>query len=73
MRDHVASLAFLLPVVKAFCPFAFGGEMVKTGPVDDSHKFAGMELDSEDGLYHTLYRQYSPSLGRWFSTDPVLR
>jgi len=42
-----------------------------TGTVDDSHRFAGMELDSEHGLYHTLFRQYSPSLGRWLGTDPV--
>ena len=39
--------------------------------MDDSHRFAGMELDSEHGLYHTLFRQYSPSLGRWLGTDPV--
>ena len=73
--DHLGSLRVLTNatggVERDDDYYAFGGEIVETGTVDDSHKFAGMELDSEDGLYHTLFRQYSPSLGRWLGTDPV--
>ena len=29
-----------------------------------------MEWDSEDGLNHTLYRQYTPGQGRWETPDP---
>lgn len=34
-------------------------------------RFAGMEFDDETGLYHTWFRQYDPSQGRWMSVDPV--
>lgn len=51
--------------------YPYGGERLVSGTLDDPHKFAGMEYDSESGLHHTLYRQYSPTLGRWLSTDPL--
>jgi RHS repeat-associated protein len=50
--------------------YPFGTERQVTNTVDLSYKFARMEYDPETGAYHTLYRQYSPNLGRWFSTDP---
>lgn len=51
--------------------YPYGGERQVCGTLDDPHKFAGMEYDPESGLHHTLYRQYSPTLGRWLSTDPL--
>ena len=52
--------------------YPFGGErVVGTPTVDDPHKFAGMYLDGESGLYHTWFRMYSPSLGRWLAPDPL--
>jgi RHS repeat-associated protein len=50
--------------------YPFGGERVISATVTDSLRFAGMEWDSEDGLNHTLYRQYTSAQGRWESTDP---
>jgi RHS repeat-associated protein len=51
--------------------YPFGGERVITSTVDTHYKFAGMERDAESSLDHTLYRQYTSSLGRWLSPDPV--
>src|SRR5260370_3856084 len=36
-----------------------------------NYRFAGMELDSETGLYHTRFRQYDSNQGRWMSVDPL--
>ncbi len=33
--------------------------------------FQGMWLDAASGLYHTLNRDYGPSLGRWMQQDPA--
>ena len=35
------------------------------------YKFTGDERDSETGLDHTTFRQYSSSLGRWTTPDPA--
>ena len=51
--------------------YPFGGERVITGTCSQSYKFAGMEQDAETGLNHTLFRQQSSSLGRWYSPDPL--
>jgi RHS repeat-associated protein len=40
--------------------------------LDNNYKFTGMERDTESALDHTLFRQYSSSLGRWLSPDPVV-
>lgn len=50
--------------------YPFGGERVISSTVTDKFRFAGMEWDSEDGLNHTLYRQYTSAQGRWESPDP---
>jgi RHS repeat-associated protein len=50
--------------------YPFGGERVISSTVTDSLRFAGMEWDSEDGLNHTLYRQFTPAQGRWETPDP---
>ncbi len=39
-----------------------------------NYRFAGMEWDQEAGpmgLYHTWFRQYDPSQGRWMTVDPL--
>ena len=41
------------------------------GASDTSHKFTGLERDSESGLDHTWFRQYSSTTGRWLSPDPL--
>jgi RHS repeat-associated protein len=51
--------------------YPFGGERVVTNNVDSRYKFTGLERDSESGLDHALNRQYSSTLGRWLSPDPV--
>jgi len=52
--------------------YPFGGEReVEKPTVDDPHKFAGMYLDSESGLYYTHFRMYAPNLGRWLAPDPI--
>ena len=43
----------------------------RSGGWGTTHKFTGDERDSETGLDHTLFRQYSSSLGRWSSPDPL--
>lgn len=50
--------------------YPYGTERVVTGTLDDPHKLAGLYYDTESGLSHTLYRQYTPTLGRWLSPDP---
>jgi RHS repeat-associated protein len=36
-----------------------------------NYRFAGMELDPETGLYHTVFRQYDSNQGRWMSVDSL--
>jgi RHS repeat-associated protein len=50
--------------------YPYGTERQVTNTVDLNYRFAGMEYDSETTDYHTLFRQYAPNLGRWFSRDP---
>src|SRR5260370_30819397 len=49
-----------------YLPF---GEQISGSSVT-SHKFTSDERDSESGLDHTWFRQYSSSLGRWITPDP---
>jgi RHS repeat-associated protein len=51
--------------------YPFGAERVISNTVTDNFRFAGMEWDTEDGLNHTLYRQYTPAQSRWETPDPV--
>ena len=39
--------------------------------VPTNYLFAGMEFDAETGLYHTAFRQYDPTQGRWLEVDPL--
>ncbi|MBZ5565027.1 MAG: RHS repeat-associated core domain-containing protein [Acidobacteriia bacterium] len=53
--------------------YPFGGERIvsNTLTTPNNYKFTGLERDSETGLDHTLFRQYSSNFGRWLSTDPA--
>ncbi|MBZ5565970.1 MAG: RHS repeat-associated core domain-containing protein [Acidobacteriia bacterium] len=53
--------------------YPFGGERVvsNTLTTPNNYKFTGLERDSETGLDHTLFRQYSSNFGRWLSPDPA--
>lgn len=49
--------------------YPWGGAFLNSGTTDDPHRFAQLYFDSESGLYHTMNRKYSDSLGRWLSPD----
>lgn len=53
----------------------FGDEAVlnETPPDTNSHRFVGKEVDSETDLHYFGARFYDAELGRFLSTDPVLR
>lgn len=55
------------------CTFEPFGEVQpgSTCSVPTNFRFAGMEWDSETGLYHTLFRQYDPNQGRWMGVDAL--
>ncbi len=42
-----------------------------TCPASVTYRYAGMEFDAETGLYHTWFRQYDTTEGRWLSVDPL--
>ena len=48
------------------------GRLTKlSGDLDSSFTYAGYFNHAPSGLYSTLYRFYSPDLGRWISRDPL--
>ncbi len=53
--------------------YPFGGERVISNTLAsaNNYKFTGMERDTESGLDHTLYRQFTSTYGRWMSPDPM--
>jgi RHS repeat-associated protein len=40
------------------------------GATMDNLQFAGLDYDSESNTDHAMFRQYSPTQGRWMSPDP---
>jgi RHS repeat-associated protein len=42
-----------------------------TCSVPTNFRFAGMQFDSETGLYNTWFREFDPTQGRWMSVDPL--
>ncbi len=47
-------------------PFGDGQTTSGISPI----QFTGLEFDSESGLTHAWFRQYSATQGRWMSSDP---
>jgi RHS repeat-associated protein len=47
------------------------GNVTGGGAVFDPFQFTGQLLDQSTGLYSTPLREYSPTLGRWLSQDPL--
>ena len=55
------------------CDYEPFGEIQPGSPcgIPTNYRFAGMEWDTESSFYHTWFRQYDPSQGRWMSVDPL--
>jgi RHS repeat-associated protein len=51
----------------------FGNTIVQSGPeaAANPYRFSTKYTDDETGLLYYGFRYYSPSLGRWFSRDPI--
>jgi RHS repeat-associated protein len=50
----------------------FGETQVgSTCSVPTNFRYAGMQWDSESNLFHTWFRQYDPTQGRWMGVDPL--
>lgn len=73
-KDHLGSTHVLTGVNQSiiqkldYLPF---GELLSGGSGTPTHKFTGMELDSETNLDHTWFRKYSSQVGRWMHPDPA--
>jgi RHS repeat-associated protein len=54
--------------------YPFGGERVISDTLTNPnhYKFTGMERDTETGLDHTLFRQFTSVYGRWYSPDRMV-
>ncbi len=52
---------------------AFSRTVAATGPLADTlpHRFSTKYFDLETGLYYYGYRNYSPTLMRWLTRDPI--
>jgi RHS repeat-associated protein len=72
--DHLGSTHLLTGLDQSvvqnldFLPF---GELNSSDSGINNHEFTGDERDSETGLDHTWFRQYSSPLGRWMHPDPA--
>lgn len=49
----------------------FGEVTITTETVANNIRFPGQYADSETGLYYNYFRYYSPSLGRYITSDPI--
>lgn len=72
--DHLGSARFVYGNAGAtdlsnFYPF--GGARALYSAAGNTFKFTGKDRDTESGLDHFLFRQYSSSLGRWTTPDPA--
>ena len=72
--DHLGSARLLTDLNQAivqnldYLPF---GELNSSDSGINSHKFTELQRDSETGLDHAWFRQYSSTLGRWMHPDPA--
>jgi RHS repeat-associated protein len=58
-------------IVDSYDYSAFGDLTTQQATLKTHHLFAGRYLDDETGLYHNRNRQYSPTWGRFTTTDPI--
>lgn len=49
----------------------WGKREVVAGSSSSTNSYTGHYWDVESSVYHALYRQYDPGLGRWLSEDPI--
>ena len=54
-----------------FCNPSTWAEIQWSGSLQNEILYGGYGLDAESGLYHTDYREYHCSLGRWTAQDPI--
>lgn len=54
----------------SYSPFGEQTKIAGSGP-DADFGFAGMYVHARSGLNLTMFRAYSPQLGRWLSRDPL--
>jgi RHS repeat-associated protein len=51
--------------------YPFGGQRAVLSSSGNTYKFTGKERDSESGLDHFQFRNYSSQYGRWMIPDPA--
>jgi RHS repeat-associated protein len=75
-RDQLGSVREMISASGAlqaqysYSPFGERTKIAGSGP-DADFGFAGMYFHARSGLNLTMFRAYSPSLGRWLSRDPM--
>ncbi len=57
-------------VVEKTCTNLPYGDGLSCNPSSAEDLYAGLERDSESGLDHAMFRQYSSTFGRWTTPDP---
>jgi RHS repeat-associated protein len=50
---------------------SFGKQTASSGSTTNPFRYTGREFDSETGLYYYRARYYDPTMGRFFSEDPI--
>ena len=50
---------------------AYGRSVKDSGDLNYNLRYAGYRSDPQSGLYHNLFRDYQPSLGRFTQIDPA--
>jgi RHS repeat-associated protein len=75
LKDHLGSTRALVntseAIVDSYDYAAFGNLTTQQATLKTQHLFAGRFFDDETGLYHNRNRQYSPTWGRFTTTDPI--
>ena len=58
-------------VAKGYSYDSFGNLTSSTGTLTNPFRYTGREFDSETTIYFNRARYYDPSMGRFFSEDPI--
>jgi RHS repeat-associated protein len=59
------------PYVESYDPQSGTWNAQPTSTTANPFGFTGHRYDAAVGLYHTLFRSYDPTLGRWLQRDPI--